>query len=516
MDNAGAGGVDTERKNPLISFLSHVEASRGSISTASLMDVSTYANLNPSEKFQALCTTLSDLKKLKTALRKTSEIIECAIVNFKEETLPLSLQCGIRTLPDKIIERILELACEGGNPQTPGPHHKFPILLSHISRRFRSLALQAPHIWANLSSQLSREGLKKFLARSRSVDLGVYIYDASDDYDQDARLLLKDFLKIVIQHKDRWSELQYHRFGINSVHGYSHPAFAAHRNLKLPRLQSLTYEKYEFCSMWEGRHRDLPNFFASWSMPKLCRFDGRNSSVQYRGISKSLTSCTLHFATDDEDDERNLHGSLEALSSISQLKHLVLKLSDHYKCNDAPLVGTILLQQLVSFKIDLKEDVESNSLTSLLSVLKMPRLIDMSAIIDIRSSNGDLIHYAITDAATRCSTLQKFTLEATNMVFRESVLWMLALQLPSLHEVILRGHGLCEGRFCHDQPPNWRSLRVESISLWDQKGLIKVVELMAKGRHWNDFRLHLVDCGGLSPVIPKLRILLGNKLHYET
>ncbi|TDL24463.1 hypothetical protein BD410DRAFT_89964 [Rickenella mellea] len=508
-------GFNTEKINKLISFL---EASRDDIPIPS-MDVPIRANLNPTDRFQALSTALIDLKRLKTALRKTADVIENAIVNVEEEAIPLSLQCGIRTLPGETIQRIFELACEGGNGQDPGPHHKFPIKLSHINRRFRSLALQAPYIWANLSTQLTAEGLRAFITRSKSVDLSIYIYDSSDAHGSGhGEPPLEDFLHTIIQHKERWSEFQYHRYSTNSDYGYSHPALDAYRSLKLPRLQSLAYKKYNFCSIWEGSHRRQPRtFFASWTMPKLYRFQGRNSPVPFKGIGKTLTTCTLHFASDGEDDARNLYGSLEALESIPQLKHLTLKLSDECKCSDAPLVRSILLRQLVSFEIDLAEALDWNLLTNLLSVLKMPMLLHMSAIVKVRGGDGDLISFAIMSAAQEYPKLTTFALEATHMIFHDSVLVSLAESLPSLHEVSFRGLGLCEGNFLgRRQPPSWRSLRVEGLGLADQKGVKKLVELMAKGPHWDDFRFYFVDRSGVSQVLPGLRLLLGDKLHYES
>ncbi len=77
---------------------------------------------------------------------------------------------GIASLPDELFALIFKIAAlSNGTGQA--------VLLSHVSRRFREVALGEHHLWATLHSGATRDELETFISRSGfNTDLHVVIH----------------------------------------------------------------------------------------------------------------------------------------------------------------------------------------------------------------------------------------------------------------------------------------------------------------------------------------------------
>ncbi|TDL14191.1 hypothetical protein BD410DRAFT_866187 [Rickenella mellea] len=103
------------------------------------------------EPLMSLRRALSDAKSCMETLNKVRDHLGKKIRSLKRTSTPLVLEDGIRRLPDELLARIFEighLTCHGC---------KFALHASHVSSRFRQVALQTPLLWAKFSALYKNE-----------------------------------------------------------------------------------------------------------------------------------------------------------------------------------------------------------------------------------------------------------------------------------------------------------------------------------------------------------------------
>ncbi|TDL17476.1 hypothetical protein BD410DRAFT_549348 [Rickenella mellea] len=90
-------------------------------------------------KLDAMVATLREFRALRDHLRPILDAAETTLGALEEICLPHIRKCGINSLPDELIRRIFEVGC--GPHDVPLPYFDIPMELSHVCRRFRSIAL---------------------------------------------------------------------------------------------------------------------------------------------------------------------------------------------------------------------------------------------------------------------------------------------------------------------------------------------------------------------------------------
>ncbi|KAG8940373.1 hypothetical protein FRC04_005392 [Tulasnella sp. 424] len=81
----------------------------------------------------------------------------------------------------------------------------FPVVASHVCRRWRHYALETPSFWANLTFRDSRPQLEKYatwLERSGKSPLG-FVFGAQP-FQQRSVKNLKDIMQLILPHSNRW------------------------------------------------------------------------------------------------------------------------------------------------------------------------------------------------------------------------------------------------------------------------------------------------------------------------
>ncbi|KAH8111947.1 hypothetical protein DFH11DRAFT_1546236 [Phellopilus nigrolimitatus] len=202
----------------------------------------------------------------------------------------LAFQKGFASLPDDILALVFESFCIGTCPREP-------LVLSHVCRRFRKIALKLPRIWSTISltSKRSPELLECFLSRSKNVGLYLKISPGSPEH-----------LLTLITNESLSSRWQTFDFDITK--------FNLQKKAKIVEFFDQTFSLLESVSLYYDYHlvesyEKLPNPDLSWRMPKLRNLSLYNiipSSpsenldharlLDFLKLSPNLKCLTLRFA----------------------------------------------------------------------------------------------------------------------------------------------------------------------------------------------------------------------------
>lgn len=90
----------------------------------------------------------------------------------KEKILPTFRHHGIKSLPDEILEKIFLMMLAKGCDFAD----RFPeLVISHVCRHFRNVAINCPLLWSRLTSRMSESHAVCHFQRSENVDFTVII-----------------------------------------------------------------------------------------------------------------------------------------------------------------------------------------------------------------------------------------------------------------------------------------------------------------------------------------------------
>ncbi|KAL5533652.1 hypothetical protein ACEPAG_112 [Sanghuangporus baumii] len=166
-------------------------------------------------------------------------------------------------LPDDILARIFELCVEGNQDDcaaTMSPE----VVLSHVSTRFRSVALSLPSLWSRLSSNMSKRCLQRNLKRSGVAALDVTI----SGHTMSKRLAL--FIYNVQRECSRWKSFKIYVDDVEAMNS----RFLEQLRISFGDLQLPSLEFFELSHNCRSGNTDAVtniDFFRlyhSWSMPK--------------------------------------------------------------------------------------------------------------------------------------------------------------------------------------------------------------------------------------------------------
>lgn len=154
------------------------------------------------QRVEVLSKTLDNLADARRKLLLQLGALDVQVTAVRKERNMLhNLAVPISTLPDEVLALIFE---EGTYIQPSHPHH-FGVLVSHVIRRWRHVALESPRLWTSIRcialidqypvySEGSIERISAFLSRSRCSPIDIYIQGFLEDN------LSTNFLQVIGDH----------------------------------------------------------------------------------------------------------------------------------------------------------------------------------------------------------------------------------------------------------------------------------------------------------------------------
>ncbi len=324
-------------------------------------------------------------------LKRLTESVVTLQSAFKRRLRPIAsaLSKGLTSLPDDLLTLVFEFA------SPPGEGTRQAVWLSHVSRRFRRVALGACDIWTTLHSNATRKELKTLIARSgKRTDLHVVLHKPADDGDTES------FLDACVPLASRWSTLTISS-GVDDLGwGELHTVDGAlaeifdHYQLVLPRLHELQIK--QGCNEDEDDDEDMMvgKFLPSWATPNLrvikCDEYIPLPSTAYSALSSFSASLTLA----SEQYAAHFDALLAFLAAVSTITDfsltidiLINNLSPLQLANTSCVSLTSLHLQISSLYLPGGAD---ELLHPLIRSLRMPNLANLSVSVELRYD--DLLH----------------------------------------------------------------------------------------------------------------------------
>ncbi|TDL30165.1 hypothetical protein BD410DRAFT_54797 [Rickenella mellea] len=441
-------------------------------------------------------------------MRSLLEVIEDRIHVLQKECNPLTLRHRFSTLPDDILQRVFEVG------STPDKHGcRFSLQVSHVSRRFRDVALRTPRMWNVVHDGQTIAQITTSLSRSKSVDIGVFVGDQWEFESNWRRTNIETFMNIVTQHSQRWSMFGcYVNEGEDDVMGRC----LACPGLALPNLTSLSCSRAYF--------EDPPGLglFSSWSKPLLSQFYGSDITLQPSMLGENLTSCHLDFdGREDEDRTWNFTGVLDALASTRALSELTLNFEDVRSEHIVQDIPDISIPSLATFHMSFIRCNTSKLIPPIMFALRTPNLSHLFVTLDMRSDCQDdsktPIAAIFLDEKPYPHLLSLNLTAHNNELILPDLLVFLATKSPSLVNLSFEGVDFDPTRLPNDCPVSWATVKLDFCDLLLDESIESIIENVQQNGKWDDFKkLKISNCRGLSlSYLRDLKARIGDKLDYE-
>ncbi|TDL17481.1 hypothetical protein BD410DRAFT_794312 [Rickenella mellea] len=323
-------------------------------------------NHNPhalSEPLLSMRQLLEDSKLCMKALNMVRQNLGRNIRALQKRCVPLTLEHGISRLPDELLTRIFEI----GHESTTEFH--FALHVSHLSHRFRQIALAIPLLWTRLSAEYGDEQTRIFISRTGShvLDIETTPCGRNRRYHQAVPFAkVNSFLQMVAPLSSRWSHLTL----------FDKKAEEIIRDIGLDDFPSLRYL---------GHYYEIS--LASWKMPLLSDVCGYRSTI-IPGVTylSQITHMDLTFDIWEIFDVSSL---APVLHGMPKLSHLSLELEDcresgiisNLDTKKAPIRHSVSLQTL---KITVKGFTKSATVQALYDILApfTPSTLDITILTD--------------------------------------------------------------------------------------------------------------------------------------
>ncbi|TDL21204.1 hypothetical protein BD410DRAFT_308135 [Rickenella mellea] len=240
----------------------------------------TYAGHLPTF-LQAIEEARTCLKALNEAQRRLGTRLRC----LRKLSRHLVLEDGINRLPNEILAIVFEMTRHfSGNSQ-----NQFPVCVSHVSRRFRRVALATPSLWTTIHDSYRENQIREFISRSGQLDLEIKMHSDSG---------IEFFLIVVKDTSHRWSSF-------DIIDDDTEDLMVQLGITDLPRLRHLTYT--------------YPVELSSFSIPRLSHIEGWGWVLPAETwfLSK-LTHVQFHLSEEDEVIE-DLAATLHCMENLPDL-----------------------------------------------------------------------------------------------------------------------------------------------------------------------------------------------------
>jgi len=345
--------------------------------TLPVMDVETFVRIS-----RDACRVDSMMSTLRTLLDTGSGLQEV----FNECLKPVitKLSRGITSTPDELLVLIFNLV--GRRDGT-----KQAVRLSHVSRKFRSIALGEKRLWTTLHSRASKDELEALISRSgQVVDLHVVIHIIAE-----VTFNLQAFMDICFPTAPRWkslavievSQFEYGDQRAASVLKTMNRCYDLH----LPRLHELQIERYPAFNGDTSISEIL--FKPTWYSPNL-RVLRCNDYTGMPSPSTSFSSLSLFsyvLYADYTDYAIQLRHMFSFLASTPAVTDLELQMDNigYIENVDQLELAEFICPSVISFGFHLPlyiiGTLSNNFIGMFLRTFRTPNLEQMSVSIDFRA-----------------------------------------------------------------------------------------------------------------------------------
>jgi F-box-like len=191
----------------------------------------------------------NDKAQLLSQIRRLDDALACVNVRITE-IQDVNRNTYTSNLPNEILSAVFEAGlCLPPTSKYP-PEKPFEILVSHVSRRWRSVALRTHRLWTEVSANMwssAVELLDLYLARSGGCLLDIKIEQiVGEDGDSNPEFETRNFerhLKSLAPHAARWKNLSIHADFNRPLSELLSPL----TDIYAPALGSFSFGQYAYC-----------------------------------------------------------------------------------------------------------------------------------------------------------------------------------------------------------------------------------------------------------------------------
>lgn len=256
------------------------------------------------ETLREECRALETMKDaLAVQMLQLQARIEQAENSIRDKKKEMSSLAPVYTLPEDVVVQILKMAYQHHFPHcrldNGMPHINSPVAISHVSRRWRRLALSVPAIWTCVHvtpSQPSRyaEVIKAYLVRSRELPISIFFICETvrsrkswwpwESFQRDHWPRYKSCWKYLLAERYRWKNCAIH---VDHEQNLS---------LLLKSLERKTFLQLEYLRIMVPEDADPMDRLPDFKAPKLLHL--RTDSIpdiskEYGKILVNLTQLTI-------------------------------------------------------------------------------------------------------------------------------------------------------------------------------------------------------------------------------
>ncbi|TDL15558.1 hypothetical protein BD410DRAFT_104831 [Rickenella mellea] len=183
MKDKGRDSVEKHGLDQLLKLLTRVKANGWSDAFATQADVRVDKRSNElgetsfpySEPLLSLRQAMEESRDYLDALNRVQERLRRRLRTLRKDSMPLVLEDGIKRLPDELLVYVFEV---GRSMNVPGDSSSFSsIHVSHVSLRFRRIALQTPSLWTTIHKVYGEGQIREFISRSGGLDLDIKMHE---------------------------------------------------------------------------------------------------------------------------------------------------------------------------------------------------------------------------------------------------------------------------------------------------------------------------------------------------
>ncbi|TDL26948.1 hypothetical protein BD410DRAFT_476926 [Rickenella mellea] len=148
---------------------------------------------------EPLCSILGSLvdsKLCMKAVNRVQMLLRKRIDLLQKSSNPLLLEHGIKAMPNELLAKVFEIghyAMEGC---------EFSLRVSHVSHRFRQIAIRTPLLWSRISGLYPASQIKVFLSRAGQLGLRIQVCPPSNE--KAAGASLESFLGDMRTYSNQW------------------------------------------------------------------------------------------------------------------------------------------------------------------------------------------------------------------------------------------------------------------------------------------------------------------------
>ncbi|TDL21215.1 hypothetical protein BD410DRAFT_308218 [Rickenella mellea] len=242
-----------------------------------------------SEHLPIFLHAIEEARVYMKALNEAQRRVGKRLHRLRRRIRPLVLEDGIKRLPDDVLAIIFEITRQFSG-DSPG---QISVCLSHVSRRFRHVALATPSLWTTIHDSYWGSQIREFISRSGCLDLDVKMHNG---------LCTGWFLNVLQDTSHRWSSF-------DIIEDVTEGLMMELGITNLPRLRHLTYT----CAV------ELSTF----SLPRLSQVDGWGWGLPAESyLLSNLTHVEFRLSEEDQDIV-DLATTLQNMKNLQDLSFLL-------------------------------------------------------------------------------------------------------------------------------------------------------------------------------------------------